>query len=185
MTQQNPAKHAAPSGKGSAASAASSPGPDAAAGQSPAPLMGRGYYWQDLAVGQRLRTFRRTVTETDIVNFISVTGMLEAIFIDTTFEEGAMQGRPAPGALTYGLIEGFIMQSMVQGTGLALLDVHKKMHAPVLAGDTVWGEVEVTGIRPTSRHNRAVVTSAITVKNQRDETVMTYTATRMLAGRPG
>ncbi|MFY2840627.1 MaoC family dehydratase [Achromobacter ruhlandii] len=149
----------------------------------PTPL-GQGYYWQDLAVGQRFRTFRRTVTETDIVNFISATGMLETIFIDATYAHGAIQGRPAPGALTYGLIEGLIMQGMVQGTGLALLEVHKKMLAPVVAGDTIWANIEVTGVRPTSAHNRAVVTSAIEVFNQHGKPVMAYTATRMLAGRP-
>jgi len=149
------------------------------------PLLGRGYYWQDLAVGQRFRTMRRTVTETDIVNFISATGMLETIFIDATYEHGAIKGRPAPGALTYGLIEGLIMQSMVQGTGLALLEVHKKMLAPVVAGDTIWADIEVTGIRPTSKHNRAVVTSRIDVCNQHGQPVMEYTAVRLLAGRPG
>jgi len=148
-------------------------------------LLGRGFYWQEIEVGQRFHTFKRTITETDIVNFISVTGMLETIFIDTTFEHGAINGRPVPGALTYGLIEGLLMQSMVQGTGLALLEVHKKMIAPVVAGDTIHALVEITGVRPTSRHNRAVVSSAIEVKNQRDQTVMTYDVTRMLAGRPG
>lgn len=148
------------------------------------PTLGRGYYWQELSVGQRFKTFRRTITETDVVNFISVTGMLETIFIDTTFEYGAMKGRPVPGALTYGLIEGLIMQGMVQGTGLALLEVNKKMLAPVVVGDTVWAEIEVTALRPTSKLNRAIVTSRIDVKNQRGEDVITYTATRMLAGRP-
>lgn len=146
--------------------------------------LGLGLYWQELKTGQRFQTFRRTVTETDIVNFISVTGMLETIFIDTTFKEGAIQGRPAPGALTYGLIEGLLMQGMVQGTGLALLEVHKKMLAPVVAGDTVWAEVEITGLRPTSKGNRAIVDSSVTVKNQDNTTVMTYTVKRMLAGKP-
>ena len=149
---------------------------------SEAQLLGAGYTWQELSVGQRFRTFRRTITETDIINFISVTGMLETIFIDRTFLHGAMKGRPVPGGLTYGLIEGLLMQGMVQGTGLALLEVHKKMLHPVVAGDTVWAEVEVTAIKPTSKNNRAVVTSRIDVKNQDDVDVMTYTATRMLAG---
>jgi 3-hydroxybutyryl-CoA dehydratase len=149
---------------------------------SDAQLLGAGYTWQELSVGQRFRTFRRTITETDIINFISVTGMLETIFIDQTFSHGAMKGRPAPGGLTYGLIEGLLMQGMVQGTGLALLEIHKKMLHPVVAGDTVWAEVEVTAIKPTSKLNRAVVTSRIDVKNQDGVDVMTYTATRMLAG---
>lgn len=148
-----------------------------------ATIIGRGFYWQDLAEGQRFKTFRRTVTETDLVNFVSATGMLETIFIDATFEHGAMKGRPVPGALTYGLIEGLIMQGMIQGTGLALLEVHQKMLAPVVVGDTIWAEIEIVSICATSRHNRAVVESHIDVKNQDGKDVMTYTATRMLAGR--
>ena len=144
--------------------------------------LGAGFIWQELAVGQKFKTFRRTITETDIVNFITVTGMLEAIFVDTTFAKGAMQGRPAPGALTYTLIEGMVLQGMAQNTGLALLEVHKKILQPVIAGDTVWAVIEVTGIRPTSKNNRAIVTSKIDVKNQHGIDVMTYTAVRMMAG---
>ena len=53
----------------------------------------------------------------------------------------------------------------------------------MLVGDTIHAEVEVTGVRPTSKSGRAVVTSDIRVFNQKDQLVMTYTATRLLAGR--
>jgi len=148
------------------------------------PLLGQGFYWQDLRVGQRFRTFRRTITEADLVSFIGTTGMLEAIFLQSDYPDGAIPGRPVPGALTYAMIEGFLLQSMIQGTGLAMLELHKKMLGPVVVGDTVRAEVEVTEVRPTSKNNRAIVTSRVDVFNQRDEMVMTYTATRMLAGRP-
>ena len=146
-------------------------------------LLGEGAYWQDLHVNQRFRTFQRTITETDLVNFISVTGMLEAIFVDAEFEGGAMAGRPVPGALTYTLIEGFILQSMIQGTGLAMLELHQWIHAPVVVGDSIWATIEVTDIHPTSKSNRAVVTSVIEVMNQHGKNVMSYTAKRLLAGR--
>jgi acyl dehydratase len=147
------------------------------------PRLGQGHVWQDLTVGQRLRTFARTVTETDLVNFIGVTGMLEAIFIEEGYEGAAMAGRPVPGALTYALIEGFILQTMIQGTGLAMLELHQKILAPVCVGDTIEAQIEVTGIKPTSKSGRAVVDSRIDVFNQRGVLVMTYTATRLLAGR--
>ena len=51
-------------------------------------------------------------------------------------------------------------------------------------GDTIHATVEVTGVRPTSKGNRAIVDSQIDVFNQRGEAVLTYTARRMLAGRP-
>lgn len=147
------------------------------------PQLGRGYVWQDLVVGQRFRTFRRTVTETDLVNFIGVTGMLEAIFIDASYNEGAISGRPVPAALTYCLVEGFILQTMIQGTGLALLELTQRVHAPVQVGDTIGATVQVTAIKPTSRHGRAVVTSQIEVFKNEGEHVMTYVAVRLLAGR--
>lgn len=149
------------------------------------PTLGEGFHWQDLQVGQKFRTYRRTITETDLVNFISVTGMLEAIFIDAEYsgKAGAIKGRVVPAALTYGLIEGLLFQSMIQGTGLASLELHKKALKPVFVGDSVWATVEVTGIRPTSKDNRAIVTSRVEVFNQSNEAVLTYDVTRMLAGR--
>ncbi len=147
------------------------------------PRLGQGFVWQDLALGQRLRTFRRTITEADLVAFIGVTGMVEAIFIDADYEAGAIAGRPVPAALTYTLIEGFILQTMIQGTGLAMLELVQKIHAPVRVGDRIEAVVEVTGIRPTSKGGRAIVDSRITVFNQHGQCVMHYDARRLLAGR--
>lgn len=147
------------------------------------PLLGQGFFFQDLQVGQRFQTYRRTVTETDLVNFINVTGMLEMIFIDAEGASSAIGGRPVPGALTYTLIEGFILQTMIQGTGLAMLELTQKILAPVRVNDTIRAVITVTGIRPTSKGNRAIVDSQVDVYNQRNDQVMTYTARRMLAGR--
>ena len=149
------------------------------------PTLGQGFYWQDLKVGQKFKTYRRTVTETDLINFISVTGMLEAIFIDSEYSgtAGAIKGRVVPAALTYGLIEGLLFQSMIQGTGLASLEVHKKALKPVFVGDSIWATVEVAGIKPTSKANRAVVSSKVEVFNQVNEAVLAYDIVRMLAGR--
>lgn len=145
--------------------------------------LGQGFYWQDIQPGMKFKTFRRSITETDLVNFISVTGMLEAIFIDADYEAGAIEGRPVPAALTYTLIEGFILQSMIQGTGLAMLELQQSIHAPVKVGDTIEATVEIASVVPTSKSGRAVVDSTIKVFNQRQEKVMTYTAKRLLAGR--
>ena len=145
--------------------------------------LGQGVVWQDLAIGQRFETWRRTITETDLVSFISVTGMLEAIFIDAEFEGAAMSGRVVPAALTQGLIEGLLFQTMIQGTGLALLELAMRAHKPVCVGDTISAIVTVTGIKPTSRSNRAVIDSHVDVYNQAREIVISYDVKRLLAGR--
>lgn len=146
-------------------------------------LLGWGCYWQDIEVGARYRTINRTLTETDLINFISVTGMLETIFIDATFEVGAIKGRFVPAALSYTVIEGLQCQSFFQGTGLALLEVEKKILKPVMVGDTIHGEIEIVSVKPTSKGNRAVVTSMNDILNQHGDKVITYKAVRMMAGR--
>jgi 3-hydroxybutyryl-CoA dehydratase len=138
--------------------------------------LGLGFTYEQLSPGQKFRTLNRTITEADLVMFVGVTGMVEVIFTDHTFgaEKGTIQGRFVPAALTYSLIEGLLCQSMIQGTGLAML---------VRVGDTVHAEVEVTSVRPTSKGNRGIVASRVDVKNQHGDIVISYEATRMLAGR--
>ena len=64
-----------------------------------------------------------------------------------------------------------------------LLDLNQRVLATVRVGDTIHGEIEITSVRPTSKGNRGIVVSKIDVKNQQGNVVMTYEATRMLAGR--
>ena len=156
-----------------------------AEGNDPPRLVGTGFYWQDFIAGDKVRTLARTITETDIINFVGVTGMTEVLFTDQTFQKGvARKGRVAPAALTYTLIEGIQCQTILQATGLALLEIDKKVLAPVVAGDTVHAVVEVLDVRPTSKGNRGIVTSRNDIVNQRGEVVITYVAKRMAAGRP-
>ncbi len=51
-------------------------------------------------------------------------------------------------------------------------------------GDTIWGLVETDEVKPTSKGNRAVVQSSVTVYNQSGDAVLTYRVKRLLAGRP-
>lgn len=156
-------------------------------GEAEMETVGIGFYWNDLEVGRRFRTLKRTVTEADIVSFIGVTGMVETLFTDLTFGEGGggpMGGRVAPAACAYAMIEGLLCQATMQETGLALLEVEKKVLKPVFAGDTIHAEVEVTAVRPASKGGRGIVTTINEIRNQKGETTIRYRAVRMMAGRP-
>ena len=142
-----------------------------------------GRHWDQLAVGDSFLTHRRTITEADLVAFINATGMLEQMFIDAT-HGGAMGNRPVPAALTYSLVEGFQMQTLVQGTGVALLEVSTKVLAPVRVGDTIFARIDVSAVRPTSKGNRGVVTFDVTIFNQAETPVLTYCVKRLMAGLP-
>ena len=147
------------------------------------PVFGKGPTWEELKPGLVGRTLRRTVTEADLVNFIGVTGMVGAIFIDADYPGKAIPGRLVPAALTQCLIEGLLFQSVIQGVGLALLEVHLKALAPVRVGDSIWATLDILDIKPTSKNNRAVVTSEVRVFNQAEEPVLSYTVKRMVAGK--
>ncbi|HVY43644.1 MAG: MaoC family dehydratase N-terminal domain-containing protein [Bacteroidota bacterium] len=149
-------------------------------------LLGQGMYWQDMKVGDKYKTYGRTITETDIVNFISCTGFLEVLFTDMEYvrEHSAIKGRLAPGALVYALAEGLSMLGTIQGTGLAFLGMELDVKGPTFAGDTIHVEIEVIEQRAASKGGRGLVRTRNSVINQRGETVLVFTPLRLMAGRP-
>lgn len=144
----------------------------------------RGLTYEQMTVGQVFRTARRTVTETDLVTFITWGGFHEPLFWENAHAaEGGYTGRLIPGAMTYSLAEGLVLQTNVlHGTGLAMLEMELKILGPVYVGDTLYAIVETTGSRPTSDGRRGVVTSRVGVRNQRDEEVLVYTPVRLIRG---
>jgi acyl dehydratase len=151
------------------------------------PMIGLGMHFEEWAVGLRFKTVGRTVTETDITNFICITGMLEVLFTDLDYAEkhSLIKGRLAPGALVYAFAEGLLLQATMQHTGLAFLGGEITVQKPVLAGDTIHVRCSVTEARPTSKPGRGIVNALNEVVNQRGETVLIYTARRMIKRRDG
>ena len=147
-------------------------------------LVGKGFLWTELEVGQKLKTFGRTIMETDIVNFVSCVGMLESLFLDAEYrkEHSALEGHAAPALLVVGFAEGLALNATAQGTGLAFLNMELNVKGPTRAGDTVHAECEVVECRPTSG-NRGLVRTRNDIVNQKGETVITYTPLRLMAGR--
>ncbi len=150
-------------------------------------LLGHGMYWQDMPVGAKFKTYGRTITETDIVNFISCTGFLEVLFTDMEYvrEHSAIKGRLAPGALVYALGEGLTMLGTIQGTGLAFLGMDMDVKGPTFAGDTIHVEIEVIEQRPASKGGRGLVRTRNNIINQKGEAVLVYTPLRLMVGREG
>lgn len=148
--------------------------------------IGLGKCWEDLPVGYKFRTIGRTITEADLVGFINVTGMVEVLFTDVEYaaKYGPKGGRLVPGALAYCICEGLLVQSTLQRTGLAFLNMEFDVKGPTFVGDTVHVEVEVLESRPTSKDpNRGLVRTRNNIVKQTGETVITYTPMRLAAGR--
>jgi len=141
--------------------------------------IGRGLAYEDLKVGMRFRTHRRTIAEADLANFVNLTWLTEELFAVADDAGRVIKGRPVPAALVYSFAEGLLLPSM-QDTGLAFLNATLDVKAPTMVGDTIHVEVEVTECRLTSKGDRGLVRFANKVKNQRGASVIEYNPLRML-----
>jgi acyl dehydratase len=143
------------------------------------PITGRGYCYEDLKVGFRFRTHRRTLAEADLASFINLTWLTEELFAVADDSGRAIKGRPVPGALVYSFAEGLLLPTM-QDTGLAFLNATLDVKGPTVVGDTIHVEAEVTEARLTSKGDRGLVRFANKVVNQEGRTVLEYNPLRML-----
>src|ERR1700693_5972022 len=145
--------------------------------------VGIGMHFEDLPVGRQFKTVGRTITETDIINFVNTTGMLEVLFTNYEFlkQESDIKGRVSPGALVFCIAEGLLTQATMQHTGYAFLNMQYDIKGPVLAGDTIHVECEVIeSLRSNSRPNRGLVRTRNRIYKQDGTLVLEYTPLRMV-----
>jgi acyl dehydratase len=142
-------------------------------------VVGRGFCFEDLELGFRFRTHRRTLAEADLAAFVNLTWLTEELFTVDDDSARAIKGRAVPGALVYAFAEGLLLPTM-QDTGLAFLNATLDVKGPSVVGDTIHVEAEVTERRLTSKGDRGLVRFANRVINQRGETVLEYNPLRML-----
>jgi acyl dehydratase len=146
----------------------------------------------------RLSSHRRTITETDIVNFVNLIGLHEPPFIDMQWVEEMMPGihdkrfAPAPLliSLGMGLVSTSIMEvveAMVERENLGpfhgMVGVEARVGNPAFPGDTLSVDLEAAVDRRTKK-GQTLVDLRHVVRNQRGETVVTFTE-KVLFDRPG
>ncbi|MET0821328.1 MAG: MaoC/PaaZ C-terminal domain-containing protein [Aeromicrobium sp.] len=149
------------------------------------PYLATGLTWEDMVTGSSFRTASRTVTETDLMTFVHLGGFNEPLFYDARHAAaGGYSGRLIPGALTYVLAEGLILQTnALHGTGLAFMRMDYSVSSPVYVGDTLHVIVETTESRASSKPGRGVVTTRCAIINQHGTEVAYFTPIRLIRGR--
>lgn len=136
-------------------------------------IVGRGFAFEDLKVGFRFRTHRRTIREADLVAFMTLTGLTEELF------SVKRERQLVPGALVYSLAEGLLLPSM-QDTGIAFLGATLDVKGPTYVDDTLHVECEVTEHRPTSKGDRGLVRFLNKVVTEEGKVVLEYNPLRLL-----
>mgnify|MGYP003439034601 CR=1 FL=1 len=114
----------------------------------------------DLNPGDVFKSYGRTVTETDIVNFTCLAGLKLPIFINEEFAKKHTEFGPATIA------------------ALELTDF--KFTVPVRPGDTLRAEITVEGKKNLSDGKRGVMSGRVRVFNQRAEQVFEFSEKLMM-----
>ena len=143
----------------------------------------RGLTYEEHTVGATYQTLGRTVSEADICAFVNLCGFNEPLFMDMEYvaTESVFKGRAAPGAMTFALSEGLIMQTgLIHGTGMSYLGGEIRIVSPVLEGDTLRVGVTITDKRETKKSDRGIVTYRPVGTNLRGEVVLEATVKRMI-----
>ncbi len=136
----------------------------------------------------RLTSHRRTLTETDIVNFVNLVGLHEPPFIDMEWVArlpGIHDKRFAPAPLLISLGMGLVATAITDviaalsererlGAFHGMVGVEAAVKSPAFPGDTLRVELEAGIDRKTSR-GQTIVALRHLLRNQRDELVVDFT----------
>ena len=146
-----------------------------------------GKTFEEFQPGDRYTTGRRTITEHDILQFVTLVGLTEPLFQDMEYirNESLYGERIAPGSLTFGMAEGLTVQTgLIHGTGLAFAGLDRmRLFAPVKVNDTIQVEIEVLDSKPVPARAGGIVRYRQIVKNQRAEIIMEYDVARLIRGK--
>lgn len=131
--------------------------------------------FDDFAVGDRVVSRGRTVTEADVAAFANLTWDFYPLHTDEEYARSTPFGRRiAHGPMVYAFAVGLMPIDYLGDAISAFLGVSELRHlAPVYFGDTIHLEVEVAAARPSRSRPGGVVTLSYSVLTHQGTTVMT------------
>ncbi len=144
-------------------------------------------YFEDYALGEQIVSPGRTITETDIVNFASLTGDWHPLHTNADYAKDTPFGeRIAHGMLILSVGSALFFRlgpyvhlpkSFIAFYGMDSV----RFVNPVRIGDTIHTEMEITGLEEKDE-KRAVISAIYRVINQNNQDVAVY-HTKALVGR--
>ena len=133
----------------------------------------RGRYFEELAIGDAVRSVGRTISEADIMSFAGLSGDNNPLHTDAEYAKTTRFGeRIAHGLLGLAIASGLAWRTgVMEGTTEAVVGMEWKYRVPILIGDTVQLHIEVSQKREARRLGGGFVTFTLTLSNQRNEVV--------------
>jgi len=145
--------------------------------------MAQGKYFEEFEIGDTFVTPRRTITETDLIQFAGMSGDYNPIHTDHVYAADSPYGQPVVyGLLVLSVVTGLTARlGIFDGTIIAMLGIDDwKFAGPVYVGDTIHVRMTIISKRETSRPDRGIMVRGYEVLNQRDEVVQTGSMTLMI-----
>lgn len=131
--------------------------------------------FEEFDVGERYTTNGRTVTNSDIRQFIGATGSTDPIHVDREYAEAhpLVDDVVLQGTLLLGIADGCLVDAVAGDAALAMNYGHDEVRylGSVSPGDSVHGEIEITETTPRDEEWGLVHATAELV-DQDGETVL-------------
>ena len=142
-------------------------------------------YIQDFAIDESFTSPGRTITETDLVNYLGLSAFFEEVFYNATLARDSVFGRRVvPTVLILALAEGLFVLSGRLTKGVAFLSLTDLvMHSPAAVGDMLTVTLRVKSTRLTSKPGRGILEMHHAVHTEDARLVMEYVSSRMMLAR--
>jgi acyl dehydratase len=130
--------------------------------------------FDEFMIDEEIVSGARTVTEADVVNFACLSGDFHPEHMNKEYaRKGPLGERIAHGLLVLSMATGLLNQTgAFEGTSIAILEVTARFVKAVKFGDTIRAIQKIVGKKETSKPDRGVLSTRITVLNQDDQTIL-------------
>ena len=142
----------------------------------------RGRTFEEFVIDENIVSGSRTVTEDDVAGFASLSGDFHPEHMNDEYaRKGPFGERVAHGLLIFSMATGLLNQTGIfEGTSIAILESKSRFLKAVKFGDTIRAIQKIVAKKETSKEDRGVLLTRITVLNQNDEIVLEADLTVLL-----
>jgi acyl dehydratase len=130
-------------------------------------------YFEDFRLGDRFKAPSKTLTDAHFLFFAGLTGDNHPLHYDVEYARATRFGRPVAHGLLLASMTALgagLLAPRVQESIVAFVEQSARFLGPAFVGDTIYPELEVSGLEPKS--STGLLTFTCRLRNQRDEIVL-------------